>query len=92
MLTICAQRTLSYKMHIDLSTLDLDLLKKLYTREAYDLHAALLDGASWQEVEDHRKIVTALGTELHKRLHAGQRFSFDEVRLPPLKKQIKPFE
>ena len=79
-------------MHIDLSTLDLDVLKKLFTREANELHAKLLDGSSWQEVAEQRKIVTRTGTELYKRLHAGQRFSLNEIQLPSLRKDIRPFE
>jgi hypothetical protein len=54
-------------MEQTLWSLDLDTLKLLYDKEAAALRTALINGASWEDVKEQRKIVTDLAITLHKK-------------------------
>ena len=49
------------------SELDFNTLNVMYEREKQQLTAALLNGASWEEVQDQRRLVTSLAIERHKK-------------------------
>jgi len=48
--------------------LDLSVLRSMYEKEKSDLNRALLNGASWEEMKDQRRLVTELSIALHKRM------------------------
>ena len=50
---------------------ELEALKQLYEAEAEKLTLSLLNGASWEEVKDQRKLVTDLAIAIHKMKHAN---------------------
>jgi hypothetical protein len=54
-------------MDIDLDNLDLNELESLHNKILDSLQTALLNGASWEEVQVQRKIVTELAVAIHKR-------------------------
>ena len=58
-------------MEIELSSMDAEALRNLYVKAAAELKDALLNGASWQEVQQHRKFVTQLSMALHTRIAAS---------------------
>jgi hypothetical protein len=47
--------------------LDFEAVNALYESEKYKLTEALLNGASWEEVQDQRRLVTSLAIERHKK-------------------------
>ena len=50
---------------------ELEALKQLYEAEAEKLTLSLLNGATWEEVKDQRKLVTDLAIAVHKMKHAS---------------------
>lgn len=54
-------------MENNLSSLDLDTLKRMHQTAAFKMQSALLNGASWEEVKDHRQMVTELAIAIHKK-------------------------
>ena len=54
-------------MEIDLSTLSLEELSRMYQKADREMKAALLGGADWMEVQDKRALVTELSIQIHKR-------------------------
>ena len=54
----------------DLSRLDIDTLRDLYSKESSLLERALLHGASWKNVEKQRNKITELSLEIYKKLNA----------------------
>ena len=50
---------------------ELEALKKLYEAEAEKLTVSLLNGATWEEVKDQRKLVTDLAIAVHKKKHSN---------------------
>ena len=50
---------------------ELEALKKLYEAEAEKLTVSLLNGATWEEVKDQRKLVTDLAIAVHKKKHSS---------------------
>lgn len=53
---------------MELSSLDVERLRVLYSKKTQELKDALLAGALWHEVEPQRKAVTDIGIVLHKKL------------------------
>ena len=47
--------------------LDFEAVNALYESEKHKLTEALLNGASWEEVQDQRRLVTSLAIERHKK-------------------------
>jgi hypothetical protein len=58
-------------MQVDLPNLDFDTLKEMYSDARYALNQDLLNGASWNEVQELRHIVTDLEAALHKRIYSS---------------------
>ena len=54
-------------MQHDLAHLDLVALLGLYNKEINALRAKLLNGENWEDLKDHRSIVTALAAAIHKK-------------------------
>ncbi|GAA4342758.1 hypothetical protein [Flaviaesturariibacter amylovorans] len=54
-------------MHPELHHIDLDSLVRMHQSAAFRLQAALLGGATWQEVQDQRELVTELSIAIQKR-------------------------
>lgn len=52
------------------STLDLPTLRQHHAQAVARLHAALLDGASWEELREFRRDLTELEIALHRRQSA----------------------
>ena len=46
---------------------DFEALNAMYENEKQKLTDALLGGASWEEVQDQRRLVTTLAIERHKK-------------------------
>jgi hypothetical protein len=46
---------------------DFEALNAMYENEKQKLTDALLSGASWEEVQDQRRLVTTLAIERHKK-------------------------
>ena len=53
-------------MKKDWKHLDAASLKTLYERELQALHAALLSGAAWEDVQDQRHLLVELSKHLSK--------------------------
>lgn len=71
-------------MQHDLTQLDLVALLGLYNKEINNLKVKLLNGENWEDLKDHRRIVTELAAAIHKKepqlsllnladLHKGKR-------------------
>lgn len=58
-------------MELNWSEMDVDALRLAYEEEASKLKAALLNGASWEEMKDQRKAVTELAIALHKKINTS---------------------
>ena len=58
-------------MERNLCSFELEALKKLYETEAEKLTVSLLNGATWEEVKDQRKLVTDLAIAVHKKKHSN---------------------
>lgn len=58
-------------MERNLCSFELEALKKLYEAEAEKLTVSLLNGATWEEVKDQRKLVTDLAIAVHKKKHSN---------------------
>jgi hypothetical protein len=54
-------------MENNLNTLDIDTLKRMHQSASFRMQSALLGGASWDEVKDHREMVTELAIAIHKK-------------------------
>jgi hypothetical protein len=54
-------------MSNEFETQDIETLKARLAYHQQELEKALLDGASWKEVQNHRKIVTELSILMDKR-------------------------
>jgi hypothetical protein len=64
----------------NLQTIDLDALKRMHESAAFKLQTALLNGSSWDEVEEQRKLLFALAVAIHKKqptyfLHPAESYS-----------------
>jgi hypothetical protein len=55
-------------MNIDLLSLDVDVLNRLYKTKEKELEEAILSGNSWDEVSIKRKVLTDLSSALHTKL------------------------
>lgn len=55
-------------MKMDLLSLDVDVLNRLYKAKEKELEAAILKGTSWDEVNLRRKALTELSSALHTKL------------------------
>ena len=55
-------------MELDLLSLDVDVLKRLYTAKEKELEAAILSGTAWDEVSIKRKALSDLSSALHTKL------------------------
>jgi hypothetical protein len=54
-------------MRSRLSELGFEVLNAMYEKEKQRLTDALLNGSSWEEVQDQRRLVTTLAIERHKK-------------------------
>jgi hypothetical protein len=54
-------------MQHDLTHLDLVALLGLYNKEINNLKTKLLNGENWEDLKDHRRIVTELAAAIHKK-------------------------
>ena len=64
------------------SELDFEDLNVLYENEKQKLTQALLNGESWEEVQDQRRLVTVLAIERHRKwtmIHPAE----NEIRKSP---------
>jgi hypothetical protein len=64
----------------NLQNIDLDALKRMHESAAFKLQTALLNGSSWDEVEEQRKLLFALAVAIHKKqptyfLHPAESYS-----------------
>jgi hypothetical protein len=55
-------------MRIDLLSLDVDVLNRLYKAKEKELETAILSGTAWDEVGIKRKALTELSSALHTKL------------------------
>jgi len=53
---------------MDLMSLDVDVLSRLYKAKEKELETAILSGTSWDEVSIKRKTVAELSAALHTKL------------------------
>lgn len=53
---------------MDLMSLDIDVLSRLYRAKEKELEDAILSGTSWDEVSIKRKTVSELSSALHTKL------------------------
>jgi hypothetical protein len=58
-------------MENELTRLDLDTLKHMYAGEADKLKTSLLNGATWEEVQEYRHRVTRLEAALYHKIRSG---------------------
>jgi hypothetical protein len=56
-------------MEINLLSLDVDVLTRLYKAKEKELEAAVLTGTSWDEVSIKRKTLSELSSALHTKLN-----------------------
>lgn len=54
-------------MERNLQHINLGTLKTLYNKEVEALHARLLSGASWEDTQEQRRLVTELSIAMHRR-------------------------
>lgn len=66
-------------MIMDLLSLDLDVLNRLYQVKEKELESAILTGTSWEEVNIRRKALTEISSALHTKL---QRQGIHSPRFP----------
>lgn len=57
-----------YMLHSDLEKMPIEELQQLYIKESNKLHQGLLDGVSWTELKDQRKVVSAIGVIIDLKL------------------------
>jgi hypothetical protein len=57
--------------HTKLIQLELDTLKDMYANAAANLKEALLNGANWESLQEHRHDVTELEIALYKKIRSG---------------------
>lgn len=55
--------------------MELEALRALFERESNGLKTALLNGATWEEVQEQRKKVTELSIALHRKIQASIQLS-----------------
>lgn len=55
-------------MNIDLLSLDVDVLNRLYKAKEKELESAILSGTSWDEASIKRKSLLELSSALHTKL------------------------
>lgn len=55
-------------MGLDLMSLDVDVLNRLYRAKEKELETAILSGTSWDEVSLRRKALSELSCALHTKL------------------------
>jgi hypothetical protein len=58
-------------MENELTRLDLETLKHMYAGEADKLKTSLLNGATWEEVQEYRHRVTRLEAALYYKIRTG---------------------
>ncbi|MDB5251292.1 MAG: hypothetical protein JWP27_461 [Flaviaesturariibacter sp.] len=54
-------------MEDNLNSLELDTLKRMHQSAAFRMQAALLSGSSWEDVREHREMVTELAIAIHRK-------------------------
>ncbi len=64
---ICYEIIKSCGMETDYSDYDLASLKALYEREARNLRNKLLNGNTWEDVQEERRRMTKIASVLYKR-------------------------
>ena len=60
---ICEADTMNEELH----HIDLESLVRMHQTASFRLQAALLSGATWQEVQDQRELVTELSIAIQRR-------------------------
>lgn len=55
-------------LHSDLEKMSIEELQQLYIVESDKLHQCLLEGVSWMELKDQRKVVSAIGVIIDLKL------------------------
>lgn len=55
-------------MNIDLLSLDVDVLSRLYMAKEKELESAILKGTSWDEASIKRKALLELSSAIHNKL------------------------
>jgi hypothetical protein len=55
----------------ELTRLDLETLKHMYAGEADKLKTSLLNGATWEEVQEYRHRVIRLEAALYQKIRSG---------------------
>jgi hypothetical protein len=54
-------------MDTNLNNIDLDSLKRMHESTSFRLQTALLNGASWDEVQEQRELLIELAVAIHKK-------------------------
>ena len=67
---------------MDLMSLDVDVLSRLYRAREKELEAAILRGSSWDEVSIKRKALSELSSTLHTKLLRQETRSADSPTRP----------
>lgn len=75
-------------MEMDLLSLDVDVLNRLYKAKEKELEEAILKGTSWDEVSLRRKALTELSSALHTKL---QREGIHSTRFPTAPEEEEGF-
>lgn len=70
-------------MTTDLATTHLEVLKSMYAREERRLAEALIEGESWEAVQEQRRIVTEIAAAIHKRMYPTAVFDPASFHLRP---------
>jgi hypothetical protein len=58
-------------MDIELRTLDGSTLRAMYDKQLRELNNALLNGATWEQLQEQREFVTQLSMALHKTMNSS---------------------
>ncbi|GAB4093193.1 hypothetical protein [Flaviaesturariibacter terrae] len=67
-------------MKEELHHINLDSLVRMHQTASFRLQAALLNGATWQEVHEQRELVTELSIAIQKRRSRGGHPAADSER------------
>ena len=54
-------------MENNLNNIDLEALKRMHQTAVFKLQTALLNGASWDEVQEQRELLIELAVAIHKK-------------------------
>lgn len=70
-------------MNQELHHIDLESLVRMHQTASFRLQAALLNGATWQEVQDQRELVTELSIAIQRRRTRRGHPAADDFRRNP---------